>query len=174
MKLFIALFAIALLSSSAFARPGETIAQWKKRFENATQTPADEVGVYVKLEGEKAGINIEALSQKNAVIYECYTKFVRSDKFDYNASEEIDGVLKSLSDGKAWKVVVEQKEYYSRGVWTFGTWTAEYDPSSSRGKKLHVYNAQWPTCKLRNTYEWENRPPFDKKEVKAPAPKLGL
>lgn len=173
MKLFIALFAAALLSSSAFARPGETITQWMKRFEDATQTPADNLGIYVQLNGRKSGIYVKALSQKSAVIYECYTDFIdnHGDR-EHNSSAEIDAVLKSLSDGKPWKVVTEQKEYYSRGVWTFGAWTAEYD-DGFKGK-LRVYSAQWPTCKLRNTPGWEHYLPIDSKAVTAPPPKLGL
>jgi hypothetical protein len=166
---------LAILTSPALARPGETITQWKKRFPLGWQTPADEVGVYVQLDGRKSDIKVKALSQKNFVIYECYSNFVelRTD-IERNPVPAIEAILKSLSDGKPWTVVVEQPKFLGGGMWTFGAWTAHYEDSLEDDGKLHVYTAQWPACKLRNTHGWEHFLPIDRKEIKAPPPKLGL
>lgn len=172
MKLLAFTAALLLAAVASHARPGETMMQWQKRFPESTQTNVDGLGVFMKLEGRKSGINIHALSQKNAVIYECYEGFFSNRDYDANPEREIAAILKSLSGGAEWKCEKPLDETYSRGRWTFGKWTADFE---RRPVKLHVFTADWVNCKLRNSGgpEWKHELPTDR-APKIEETKLGL
>ena len=163
MKVKIPILFALLTTATSFARLGETSPQWKKRFESAQQVKIDNLGIYTALLAEKGPISVVAVTQKNVVIYERYTRWGWTSEKLLDASNEgktetllseINEILLSLSDGKKWTQTKEMKATWDRPEWTIGNWKAGFSCARSQEYAsrdqygfLHVYSEEWVKAK---------------------------